>query len=357
MAKKKWTTEQRQADQQQKLAWLDERIAERVEQLVTGDDWLNALRFAAKFRTRSFLNTLGIYIQHQQAFQKGRVPEPTPTLLAGYGQWKHLGRWVMEGQRGYMIRKPVFDRYASANPASGKWRLLGFKEQPRSGEVVREKFTRTIPGYVWDVSQTDGKEIPERPKPMVLEGTIPPGLWDGLAGQVTDAGFTLHDVPDEQSLGGASALTDYTEHQVFVTQNKSEAGRFALLSHELGHILMHDPDLGGREPHRGLREVEAESFAAMICAAYDLDSLDSTVPYVAGWAWSVKDKEPGEVIRATGGRVVKVACGVIDKLPEPASGNGKPILPKAPAREQTSPKRNPRDTASTTERETAAISL
>lgn len=357
MAKKKWTTEERQADQQQKLAWLDERIAQRVEQLVTGDDWLNAVRFAAKFRTRSFLNTLGIYIQHQQAFQEGRVPEPTPTLLAGYGQWKQLGRWVMEGQRGYMIRKPVFERYASANPASGHWRLLGFKEQPRPGEVVREKFTRTIPGYVWDVSQTDGQEIPERPKPVLLEGTIPARLWDELAGQVTGAGFTLHDVPDEQSLGGASALTDYTERQVFVTRNKSEAGRFALLSHELGHILMHDPGVEGREPHRGIREVEAESFAAMICAAYDLDSLDSTVPYVAGWAWSVTDKEPGEVIRTTGDRVVKLAHEVIEKLPEPMSGNGKPVIPKAPTRETAPPKRNTRATARTAAREAETISL
>lgn len=356
MARRKLTAEEVQAGQREKLARLDEKIAQRVEQLVTGDDWLNALRFAARFRTRSFLNTLAIYFQHQAAFAEGRVPEPVPTLVAGHADWRRLGRWPAKGQHGYMIRQPVFDRYASANPDSGKWRLLKYKEQPRPGEVVRQVLGRTKPGYVWDVSQTEGKEIPQRPRPVLPEGTIPAGLWDGVAGLVNDAGFTLHDVADERALGGASALTDYTDHEVFITQNKSEAGRFILLSHEFGHILQHDPATQVREPHRGIREVEAESFAAMICAAYDIDTLDSTVPYVAGWAWSVEGKEAGEVIRATGTKVAKLAASIIDKLPEPASGNGKPILPSEPAPEKAASKRRPR-TATVKAPEPEAVSL
>lgn len=357
MARRKRTPEEVQADHREKLARLDEKIAQRVEQLVTGDDWLNALRFAAKFRTRSFLNTLAIYFQHQAAFAEGRVPEPVPTLVAGYKDWQKLGRHPAAGQHGYMIRQPVYNRYASANPLSGKWRLLKYDEQPRPGEVVRSEFARTKPGYVWDISQAVGQEIPERPKPVLPEGTIPAGLWDGLAGLVAEAGFALHDVPDERSLGGASALTDYTNREVFVTQNKSEAGRFILLSHEFGHILQHDPETQIREPHRGIREVEAESFAAMLCAAYDIGTLDSTVPYVAGWAWSVEGKNAGEVIRATGTKVVKLAASIIDKLPEPADGNGKPVIPKEPALERGTVTRTRRSPAKRSTPETEPVSL
>lgn len=357
MARKKLTAEEVQADQREKLTRLDETIAQRVEQLVTGDDWLNAMRFAAKFRTRSFLNTLAIYFQHQAAFAEGRVPEPTPTLVAGYADWRRLGRWPAKGQHGYMIRQPVFDRYASANPDSGKWRLLNYKEQPRPGEVVRQVIGRTKPGYVWDVSQTEGQDIPERPRPVLLEGTIPPGIWDGLAALVAEAGFELRDVPDELALDGASGLTDYSNRTVDITMNKSEAARFSLLAHELGHILMHDPEMQAREPHRGIREVEAESFATMICAAYDIDALESAVPYVAGWAWSVEGKDSGEVIRATGTKVVKLATNTIDRLPAPPGGNGKPDIPREPAAEKAAPKRRPRSAAAAKAPEPEAVSL
>ena len=226
-----------------------------------------------------------------------------------------------------------------------------------AARIQRATATRTIPGYVWDVSQTDGQEIPERPKGELPKGAAPPGLWDGLADLVAKGGFTLSDVPNAEVLGGASGVTNYTDRTVLVRGDLDEAARVAILAHELGHLLMHDPEAEGREPHRGIREVEAESFAAMICAAYDLDSLDSTVPYVAGWAWSVKDQEPGEVIRATGDRVVKAACGVIDKLPEPVSGNGKPVIPEAPAQKPSLPKRGARGAARTAVREAEAISL
>lgn len=69
-------------------------LTSAVERLVTGDDWAQALRFAAGFRSRSFNNTLLIWVQYQAAFEQGRVPEPFPTYVAGYKQWQQLGRQV-----------------------------------------------------------------------------------------------------------------------------------------------------------------------------------------------------------------------------------------------------------------------
>ena len=124
------TLEQRAA-REAKLDELHEKLTGAVEQLVSGDDWRDALAFAARFRSRSFNNTMLIWVQHQVAFEAGRVPEPFPTLVAGYRQWQALGRQVMKGQPGYMIFAPVTGRFATSTPSdSGSWRRLGPREKP-----------------------------------------------------------------------------------------------------------------------------------------------------------------------------------------------------------------------------------
>lgn len=76
------TREQREA----KLDELHERLTSAVEQLVSGEDWRRALAFAARFRARSFSNTLLIWAQHAGAYEAGRVPDPMPSYVAGYRQ-------------------------------------------------------------------------------------------------------------------------------------------------------------------------------------------------------------------------------------------------------------------------------
>lgn len=170
------TLEQRAA-REAKLDELHEKLTGAVEQLVSGDDWRDALAFAARFRSRSFNNTMLIWVQHQVAFEAGRVPDPFPTLVAGYRQWQALGRQVMKGQPGYMIFAPVTGRFATATPSdAGSWRRLGPREKPQPGEVVRSRMVGARPAYVWDVSQTDGEPLPATPMPVLLEGEAPEGL-------------------------------------------------------------------------------------------------------------------------------------------------------------------------------------
>ena len=108
------SNEDARAAREAKLDELHEKLTGAVESLVSGDDWRQALAFAARFRSRSFNNTMLIWVQHEAAFEAGRVPEPFPTLVAGYRQWQGLGRQVMKGQPGYMIFAPVTGRFASS---------------------------------------------------------------------------------------------------------------------------------------------------------------------------------------------------------------------------------------------------
>ncbi|WP_137802922.1 ArdC-like ssDNA-binding domain-containing protein [Kocuria sp. 2SI] len=309
------TREDTRAAREEKLEALHERLTGAVEQLVTGEDWARALRFAARFRSRSFNNTLLIFAQHLEAFEQGRVPEPLPSYVAGYRQWEQLGRHVQRGQAGYQIYAPVKARFASSTPSDPEsWRRLERGEKPRPGEVVRSKMVSVRPAYVWDVSQTEGTPIPEPPSPTLLEGEAPAGLWEGLAAQVREEGFELVRAPDATSLRGANGVTNFTEHTVSVREDMDPAAQVKTLAHELGHALMHGPENEDAIAHRGIAEVEAESVALMVGAAHGMDTTGYTIPYVATWAARVDGTDPSEVVKATGERVRKTATSILDRL-------------------------------------------
>ena len=81
--------------------------ADRVRRRASHRRGLEAgIEFAAQFRSRSFNNTMLITVQHYAAYTEGRVPEPTPTYVAGFHQWLCLGRHVMKGQSGYGDPRP-----------------------------------------------------------------------------------------------------------------------------------------------------------------------------------------------------------------------------------------------------------
>jgi hypothetical protein len=293
--------------------------------LVTDEDWIRAMTFAAQFRSRSFANTLLIYAQHAERYAAGSITEPWPSYVAGFRQWESLGRSVERGQRGYMIQAPVTARFASATPSdANSWRKLGFREAPKAGEVVRTKIVNVKPAYVWDVCQTSGDEVPERPVPKLLEGQAPAGLWDGLARLVEAEGFELSRVTDAREIGGANGVTNYLERTVRVRMDMDDAAQAKTLAHELAHVRMHEPSDEGPSRHRGIGEVEAESVAMMIGAAHGMPTDNYTIPYVSGWATTVKDKTPAEVVQATGERVRSTALAILNALDTEQIGGGDP---------------------------------
>lgn len=318
-------TKDARAEREAKLGALHVKLTGAIEQLVSGEDWLRALTFAARFRTRSFGNTLLIWLQHREAFDAGRVPGPVPTYVAGYKAWQDLGRQVLRGQPGYMIFAPVTGRFATTSPSdASSWRQLTANEKPKAGEVVRTRMVGAHPAYVWDVTLTEGDPIPERPAPVLLEGQAPARLWDGLVAQIDGRGFAVLRVTDETAIGGADGLTDYGKRQVLVRTDFAEANQVATLAHELAHVLMHDPSDPDVREHRGVREVEAESVALMVCAAHGMDTDQATVPYVAGWASMVNDVDPVEMVKATGERVRRTATAILDQLDTVQFANGGP---------------------------------
>lgn len=79
--------------------------------------------------------------------------------------------------------------------------------------------------------------------------------------------------------------------------------------------------------------------ALMVAAAHGMDTSDYTVPYVSGWAATVPEKSPVEVVQATGERVRKTAASILDQLPTVQIGNGDPpgLTRDAPANKRSDP--------------------
>lgn len=315
------------------LEALQHQLTDSVAALVSGEDWKQALTFAAQFRSRSFNNTMLIHAQHYAAYGEGRVPDPTPTYVAGFHQWRSLGRHVTKGQHGYGILAPVTARFASPSPSDpGSWHRLARGEKPAAGQVVRSKLIGLKPTHVWDVTQTAGEPVPELPRPALLAGEAPPGLWDGLADQITARGFELRLVSSAAAIGGANGITDFLAREVSIRMDMDDAAQVKTLAHELAHVLLHAPSEHNlsTEPaaqatlHRGIAEVEAESVALMIGTAHGLDTSDYTIPYVSTWAARVPAKTPVEVVASTAERVRTTALGVLDQLDTHQIGDGTP---------------------------------
>lgn len=275
---------------EQSLQAAHQRLTEAVA-LVTADDWRKALDFAARFHHYSFANTLLIYCQHAERYAAGDVPEPQPSRVAGFHRWKALGRAVHKGQRGYRILAPVTTTARVAHLPDGTQRRLGRNESaPSHAQVEHRRQFSGQPGttaHVFDVSQTSGEPVPEPPRPRLLSGQAPLGMYDGLSRQAHARNFAVRDVSEAAQIGGANGRTDFTTRTIAIRADMPDLARSKTLAHELGHLLLHSPDSSDADQvrdshtHRGRAEVEAEPVAFMVLTAHGIASDDYTLPYVA----------------------------------------------------------------------------
>jgi len=306
------------------VAAAQEVLAREVDRLVSGEDWQRFLRLQSRLHGYSFGNLLLIEAAHRAAFQEGRVAVPEPSMVAGFRTWQSLGRHVVRGQRGYPILAPLLVRSRPDTTAPGDSAAPGTEVEPASGPTVVG--FRVV--HVFDVSQTDGVELPAPPAPLLLVGAAPVGLLERVAGLIEGEGFAVGSAPDAEALGGANGVTDWTARRVLVRADMDDAARAKTLLHEAGHVLLH-----GNEPGRGLsrplKEVEAESVAFVAGSACGLRSDVYSFPYVAAWAGT----DPAAVLAAVASRVASAAERVLPEVADIAAPAGASVTrPVGPSR-------------------------
>ena len=305
------TTGDKVAAQRAKLKELHDQLAAQVTAVTEGTDWKAWLDVAARFRSYSWHNTMLIFAQWPEA-----------SRVAGYREWQRLGRQVTKGEKGIKIIAPIFRRVKQENDPTHPEAKVGRDSDDGDDHQQETNRAKKLVGYtvvhVWDESQTTGDPLPEAPTPQLLQGAAPDGLWEALATQVAAAGFTL----ERGECGGPDGWTNFRSRVVRVRDDIDDAHAVKTLAHELAHTLMHDPTTDTDEATetdtptcRGVREVEADSVAYLICELAGMDTDQDTFPYVATWAFTADD-DPAKVVEATGRRVLKTTQQITVQVPD-----------------------------------------
>jgi N-terminal domain of anti-restriction factor ArdC len=242
--------------------------------------WLDV---QSRFHNYSWRNSLLIMAQRPEASQ-----------VMGLRQWNRLQRFVNKGEQGLDIFAPIFPPGLS-------------KEQQKHAEP-----SAFIPVKVFDVSQTNGKPLPEFDVP-VLEGDEGGELYGSLGMLAINEGVAVHELdrsPDG-SMGFYSPLAKIIGICTHDEQGQeiSQLQRTKTMAHEVAHHF----DIGDRAktpdaPPRDRAETEgiAEASAYVVLAHFGLDSGVRSFPYIAHWT---KDKRTLKGIMAeiqrVSGRIIR----------------------------------------------------
>ena len=202
----------------------------------------------ARFHNYSFGNAILIASQR-----------PDSTHVAGFQAWKKLGRFVRKGENGIAILAPMVARQNKEQPAS--------KPEGNDPSLI---FGFRV-AYVFDVSQTEGKALPE-----FATAAGEPGEWlEHLEDSIRDAGIVLE---EDYISGGADGCSH--NGRITIRPNLQLNERFAILAHELAHQMLHKDPKRRSETDKTIRETEAEAVAYAVCLACGIDSTTRSADYI-----------------------------------------------------------------------------
>ena len=243
----------------------------------------------AKFHYYSFGNVLLIAMQ-----------KPGATRVAGIYAWNQLGRRVKRGEKGIMILAPLVggrrkkgeeQNESDAEQTDANGQLIGFR-----------------PVYVWDVLQTEGKDLPQLDEVTGNPDEQLPRLIEFVQAQGIKLEYSEKIAPARGlSYGGLIQLLP----------NLTAAEEFSTLVHELAHEMVHKAERRALTS-KTVKETEAESVAFVVAKAIGLETGTASADYIQLYRGDAKLlQESLEVVQRTarspriqqsGGAAVKTVC-------------------------------------------------
>lgn len=253
-----------------------EELDQGIRSLFTSRKWQDYLIFLSRFHAYSVNNTLAIYVQR-----------PDASLVASFSDWRKRGRYVKRGEKGIQIIAP--HTYKVEDPDTGEEKqFLGFHL-----------------AYCFDISQTDGDELPESPcrtLDAVVDGYIQ--LRDALCA-ISPAPVTYAHID-----GNANGYYELDECCIVVSDSLPEMQSIKTTIHEIAHAWLHSRGGDEEKVNQRTREVQAESVAYTVCRYLGLDTSDYSFGYIASWS----KKQSLDELKASIGAITRTADQIIKDL-------------------------------------------
>ena len=341
-----------------RLKKITDSIEKGIQELFQSEKYRQYLRTMSRFHKYSVNNTMLIYMQ-----------KPDATVVAGFNKWRdQFGRNVLKGEKGIEIIAPTPYKKkieeAKLDPDT-KLPMLD-----ADGKAIMEEKEIKIPMYkpvtVFDVSQTEGKPLPQlaadltgsvqnyevfmeavkrsAPVPVFMENmTGMDGYYDdenrriavrtGMS-EVQTVCAAIHEIAHSK-LHGHSKATDKpmpswkvvmvseggTKHDLS-SDFKTEAEAIHFAEAENWHYLDEnrfewrlevEEDLSAVKAaarSRNTEEVQAESISYAVCAYFGIETGENSFGYIATWS---KGRELSE-LKASLETINRTASGLITDI-------------------------------------------
>ena len=293
----------------ERLQEITAGIEQGIKELFESEKYMRYLSVMSKFHRYSVNNTMLIYMQR-----------PDATLVAGFNKWKNqFERHVKKGEHGITIIAPT----------PYKKKIEEMKRDPDThalildadGKAVMEEKEIEIPMFrpvkVFDVSQTDGKPLPELASS--LSGTVP--HYEAFLEAVRRSASVP--IEFEAMAANTDGYFSPDRQRIAIREGMSEVQTVSATVHEVAHSKLHDRqkiqetsaagDNASDQPKpkdRNTEEVEAESISYAVCQYFGIQTGENSFGYIASWS---KDKDLKE-LRASLETINKTSCELINDI-------------------------------------------
>ena len=276
------------------LNQITEQLEASVREFMSGNKYKDFLTKMSQFHNYSLNNQLLISLQR-----------PDATLCASFTKWKDMERMVKKGEKGIKIICPTPYKKQKIeevkDPKTGKTELL--EDGSPKKQIVEHTYINYKIGYIFDISQTDGKPLPTLSTP--LEGNL-----DNTQKELKNALMQISPVPVSflPIKGDANGYYHLQDKEIVVDSNISERQSLKTLIHEISHALLHDKEIVPDAPtDSNTREVQAESIAYVVSQYFGMDTSEYSFGYISGWSSdkNVQElKSSLEIIRNTSNDII-----------------------------------------------------